>query len=376
MMKLRKVGLYLLPIVVCAGFAFLFFSRQEKEPQHVAGNDVVQPQTVEGENSGKTARSFPSGEPVALSEQAAGKGKQLEAPIAEEGKQGKEQQEAARRTPYPLAEKLKALLSYERAASEQGRLAEELTNHLRKNSEPSLPEEIVKLVTKGKLSNDEQGELFRFLGKLGTYEALQALTSLIPLLDDEASKEQLAEVFSGLGESQWDTELFAKNPHPLEEAWQYAAGDDLLEPALAEAIVGIGTPNGIALLLKSLDENRGYSAERQRIVGNALIKVNTSEAINMLGEALRTNDTAYPSGYFAGYALAHNATEQAVENLLNWASNASSSESVLVDEWLRTAMENNANAADIIIRETARKKNDDPGVEEIIHSLVSEYAQP
>ncbi|MCI5209446.1 MAG: hypothetical protein D3910_11775, partial [Candidatus Electrothrix sp. ATG2] len=372
-MNLQRVGLYLLPITVCAGIVLLLLSRQNKEPQHVAGNDMVRQRLVEKNAIGKTARSFTSGKTVGLSEQTTGKEKQLEAPVTEKGTQGKGQQEVVQRTPYPLTEKLKALLSHEITVREQGRLSEELVNHLRKNSEPSLPEEIVKLVTEGNLSHDEQGELLRFLGKLGTYDAVQALTSLIPLLDDESSKEQLAEVFADLGASRWDTAMFAKNPHPLEAAWQYAAGDELLEPALAEAIVGIGTPNGIALLLKSLDENSGSSAEQQRIVGNALIQIKNSESMQILGKTLRNNDTDYPAGYFAGYALAHNATEQAIENLLDWASNASSSESGLVDEWLRTTIKNNANAVHVITRKTVHKKFDDPEVEESIHSLISEY---
>ncbi|MCI5212260.1 MAG: hypothetical protein D3910_26540, partial [Candidatus Electrothrix sp. ATG2] len=109
-------------------------------------------------------------------------------------------------------------------------------------------------------------------------------------------------------------------------------------------------------------------------VGNALARTGSYEVIQLLGETLRGYSSSDRAAYIAGYALAHNNQEQAVRNLLDWTSNAVDEDSDLAEEWLRTAMENNPSAVNVIMKETVHKKFDSPEVEAVISLLTSEYA--
>ncbi|MCI5146644.1 MAG: hypothetical protein D3923_14240 [Candidatus Electrothrix sp. AR3] len=271
-----------------------------------------------------------------------------------------------------LLYKLEEILSIESQGAEREQIAAELTQRLRKTADYSITDRIVDVLAAAQLSNDQQNYLLHFLGKLGTFDAMQALTALIPLLNDETARKQLAQVFVELGDSRWDTGIFAKIPHPLEQAWQKVTDDPLLEPALANALAGIGTANGIAFLLQSVDAD--YSSDRNLIIGNALAETAAPEALQLLAEILQNNDSNPSVAYVAGYALAYNGQELAARTLLNWASNAAEEESVQVAEWLRTAMNNSKEAANFIVKEAANKKFDSPAIQDVVNSLLAEYA--
>ena len=120
-------------------------------------------------------------------------------------------------------------------------------------------ESIGELLASNTLHDDEEIYLLNFLGKLGTLDSIQVLADLIPTLNDGAAREQLAQVFLQMGRSNWREDIFAKNPHPLETAWRDADGDEMFESAIAKAIAGIGTENGINLLFKSLEGEADFS---------------------------------------------------------------------------------------------------------------------
>lgn len=271
-----------------------------------------------------------------------------------------------------LLDRLESLLMDDNNSRELNQINALLTENLRKTSDQSITDRIVELLSYNTLSIEQQNYLLRFLGKLGTSDAIQALTSLIPLLNDGPSIEQLAQVFQEMGYSRWDTEMFAKNPFPLERAWQNALGNKLLESAIANAIARIGTPNGVKLLIKSVD-NANNVEEIAQVLGNALAKLGNQDSIRLLGEALRNNDISQPVAYVAGYALAHNSHEQAAKTLLDWASNATENDSNMVYEWLQTTMENNSLAVNIIMKEAANKKFDTPEIKDDVYSLITEY---
>ncbi|MCI5190627.1 MAG: HEAT repeat domain-containing protein [Candidatus Electrothrix sp. AS4_5] len=273
-----------------------------------------------------------------------------------------------------LLDKLEEALWNDGESAARDQITAELTERLRKIAEPAVTDRIAELLASNTLSAEQQAYLLSFLGKLGIRNAVDVLTSLIPQLNDGTGKEQLAQIFSNMGDTRWDTDMFAKNPHPLEEAWKNASGDELIKAAVADAIAGIGTTNGIALLLKSLDDDSEYSEETAQAVGNALAKTTNYEAIQFLGETLRGDNSSSRAAYVAaGYALAYNNQEQAVRSLLDWTSNAAEEDSILVEEWLRAAMENNPTAINVIMKESVNKKFDSPNIEAMLSSLRSEY---
>ncbi len=272
-----------------------------------------------------------------------------------------------------LLQKLKDMLWNTASAAEKDQIAAELTERLRKTDNPALLESISELLAYNTLTDDEEIYLINFLGKLGTLDAIQALAALIPALNDGTAKEQLAQVFLQMGYSNWRDDLFAKNPHPLEQAWRNADGDEMIESAVAKAIAGIGTENGINLLFKSLDGEVDFSSGKNLLVADALAAANKPEAIQILGETLRKNPVSNPTAYASGYALAHSSNEQAVVSLLDWASNAAEEDSQLAEEWLRTALENNEQAAAVFSREATEKKIDNPAVADKVNSLLDQY---
>ncbi|WP_420208862.1 hypothetical protein [Candidatus Electronema sp. JC] len=274
-----------------------------------------------------------------------------------------------------LLQKLKDMLWNTASAAEKDQIAAELTERLRKTDNPALLESISELLAYNTLTDDEEIYLINFLGKLGTLDAIQALAALIPALNDGTAKEQLAQVFLQMGYSNWRDDLFAKNPHPLEQAWRNADGDEMIESAVAKAIAGIGTENGINLLFKSLDGEVDFSSGKNLLVADALAAANKPEAIQILGETLRKNPVSNPTAYASGYALAHSSNEQAVVSLLDWASNAAEEDSQIAEAWLRTALENNEQAAAVFSREAAEKKFDNPAVADIVNSLLYQFGR-
>lgn len=274
-----------------------------------------------------------------------------------------------------LLQKLKDMLWNTASAAEKDQIAAELTERLRKTNNPALLESISELLAYNTLTDDEEIYLINFLGKLGTLDAIQALAALIPALNDGTAKEQLAQVFLQMSRSNWRDDLFAKNPHPLEQAWQNAEGDEMFESAVAKAIAGIGTENGINLLFKSLDGKADFSSGKNLLIADALAAANKPEAIQLLGETLRGNPVSNPVAYASGYALAHSSNEQAVVSLLDWASNAAEEDSQIAEEWLRTALENNEQAAAVFSREAAEKKFDNPAVADKVNSLLYQFGR-
>ncbi len=272
-----------------------------------------------------------------------------------------------------LLQKLEDMLWNAASAAEKDKIAAELIERLRKTDNPAVMESIGELLASNTLHDDEEIYLLNFIGKLGTLDAIQTLAALIPSLNDGAAREQLAQIFLQMGRSNWREDLFAKNPHPLATAWRNADGDEIFESAIAKAIAGIGTENGINLLFKSLDGEADFSSGKNKIIADALAAADKPEAVRLLGETLRSSSVRNPVAYTSGYALAHSSNEQAVVSLLDWASNAAEEDSALAEEWLRTSLENNERASEIFTQEVADKKIDNPAVADVVNSLLSEY---
>lgn len=382
-MNTKKIGIYICLPLLMAGIGTYFFLFQHQEDSESSLTEAVDRQ--------KSATTSPSVSvkvsPIPSSSLLHNPATRPSVPSASLDQDGNSAASAKKLTEneqyfqkigqydnLELLNKLESFLKNDSSA-EKDQIAAEITERLRKTADSAITDRIAELLASNTLPDDQQNYLLNFLGKLGTLDAVQALTSLIPQLKDGTAKEELAQVFSNISKSRWDTDMFAKNPHPLEQAWQSVSGDELLEPAVADAIAGIGTPNGIALLFKSLDDDAdsNYSDETARIISNALAKTANFETIQLLGETLR-NSSSRRAAYVAGYALAHNTSqEQSVRNLLDWASNASEEDSNLVDEWLRASVENNSSAVDVLVNESAGKKFDSQKIENVVSLLASEY---
>ncbi|WPD22516.1 MAG: hypothetical protein SD837_20305 [Candidatus Electrothrix scaldis] len=393
-MNSRKVGFYLIPTLLVAGLGTFFFVYQSAESPEISSEEnskatVEQPQRLSGQSittvlnnesalpqkkhsvqntvkkTAVVSSTAPSEQRKRYSQQSTA---EQEVTVNEEFFNA-----VGQYTDLELLEQLEDALWGDSELVVQDQVMVELTERLRKTADSAITDRIAELLASNALSDEQQASLLSFLGKLGTQDAIKALTSLIPQLNDGAGKEQLAQVFSDLGNTQWDAGMFAKNPHPLEEAWKMASDDEVIKGAVADAIAGIGTTNGIDLLLKSLDDDSTYSEENAQAIGNSLAKTSDSEAIQLLGETLRRGDSRSRAAYVAGYALAHNNQEQSIRVLLDWTSNASGGDSVLVEEWLRAAVENNPTAINLLLKESVNKKFDSPEVETTVTTLRSEY---
>ncbi|MCI5210671.1 MAG: hypothetical protein D3910_18225, partial [Candidatus Electrothrix sp. ATG2] len=252
-MNNKKNGLYFAPVLLTAGMgALLFFHHPDETPEISSEKNSNAAVTQLHKSSGQSITTIPSNK-LALSQKKSSVPDAMKnsARVSSEQKNKGSQQSTAEQevsvteeffqavgqyNNFELQEKLEDAFLGDSDPVVRDQVTAELTERLRKTADPAVTDRIVELLASNTLSDEQQGYLLRFLGKLGTRDAIDALTSLIPQLNEGQGKEQLVQVFSDLGNTQWDTDMFAKNPHPLEEAWKSASSDKLLNPAVASAI--------------------------------------------------------------------------------------------------------------------------------------------
>ncbi|MCI5138870.1 MAG: hypothetical protein D3922_10750, partial [Candidatus Electrothrix sp. AR1] len=260
-MNNRKIGLYLAPVLLIAGLGTFYFFHQSAETPEITSEENSNTAVTQPHNSaGQSITAVPSNESVSLQKKspvASDSALHSSTASANQGRNTSETTAAVKETTaneqffktvgqyndLELLDRLEDALWDDGESAVRDQVTAELTERLRKTADSAVTGRIAELLASNTLSTEQQVYLLIFLGKLGTLDAVNALTSLIPQLNDGTAKEQLAQVFSDLGNTRWDTDMFAKNPHPLEEAWKNASGDELIKSAVAEAIAGIGTPN-------------------------------------------------------------------------------------------------------------------------------------
>jgi len=190
-----------------------------------------------------------------------------------------------------------------------------LAESLRSHADAVVYGEISSLLGAPDLSLQAKSLLIDLLGEAATPEALQLLLEAA----SEGSRSPLygpsLNTISHIGDNHWGGRFHEELSAVLEQAWSGDIGEAALVRAITRAIVAVGSPSGIQMLLDTLagrgsvDDSMEVLRSKQIAVFKELPKVSNPAAMSTLVANLRGGSRPLPAGSNAARNPADTAEE-------------------------------------------------------------------
>ncbi len=192
------------------------------------------------------------------------------------------------------------------------------------------------------LSPDQKRWVITLLTEAATPQALSIVLDEAVRSQSSPLRSLLLESLVKITNNHWDARFHPELSPALEAVWNEQPDDWELLLAVASGIANVGSADGIALLLKTLDDSGPIVTEEDmdlpaRAALLALKKIRNPDAVLILTKELRRADPKDVVFMASGDALAAMGRPEATAALLDWASHAPGEAAPLVKKWLGQA---------------------------------------
>lgn len=178
-----------------------------------------------------------------------------------------------------------------------------LAESLRSDGGADIYQEIANLLRDGSLLFQIRSQLVELLGEIGTPEALALLLDLADQGMESPMYAPALNTISHIGENRWGGRFHEELSPLLEQTWKSVESSDWpYLVAVTRAIVGIGAPSGIALLLDTLASRDEKPSSSQESRGKRVVaftetpKVTNPAAVPVLKGAVVGAGASNPTG--------------------------------------------------------------------------------
>jgi len=210
-----------------------------------------------------------------------------------------------------------------------------LIDHLRKEPDNAIYQELLTLFRQGALENFAQQVLVSILGEVGNYQSGETLMSLVNenLLIEEDVKLAAFEAISKFSPELWHEHPNTELAPVFEAGWQTENAE--FWPSIANVMASIGTPSSLDIFFETLTDNT--NPERVEIVKQAMTNLVNPALIQKLSDLLE-NPASENMQLASGNALAHMGEIEAASALYDWSTGVDAAKVELVKQWVETAM--------------------------------------
>lgn len=178
-----------------------------------------------------------------------------------------------------------------------------LAESLRSGGGAEIYQEVANLLRDGNLLFQIRSQLVELLGEIATPEALALLLDLADQGMESPMYAPALNTISHIGENRWGGRFHEELSPLLEQTWKSMASSDWpYLVAVTRAIVGIGAPSGIALLLDALASRDAAPSSNRESRGKRVAaftetpKVTNPAAVSVLKGAVIGAGASNPTG--------------------------------------------------------------------------------
>lgn len=171
-----------------------------------------------------------------------------------------------------------------------------LAERLRQHPDPEVYRGIERLLAQRTISTENKAMLLDLLGEIATPDSLKQLVQVAVKGQDTPLYIPALQVISRIGDNRWDGRFHEELSPLLEKVWFDATIDDpVFLSAIAKAMAGVGTVEGVELLLSTVaGENKSNDTVdvnrlKQAAAFEAVPKIRNPAAVDALSARLRSS---------------------------------------------------------------------------------------
>ena len=217
-----------------------------------------------------------------------------------------------------------------------------LAHKLRQAGNEEIYSSIAAVLRESSLSIDQKRSVVDLLTETATAEALKVVLNEAVNSQPSVLQRLLLESILKMTNNRWDARFHPELSPVLEEIWNQRPGDWELLLTVATGIANAGSERGATLLLTAVANGRPTVTEVGKgknlpalAALRALRKIRNPEVVPILAKELAHADLKDVVFIASGDALAAMGRPEATEALLEWAKQAPSEATPLVERWFR-----------------------------------------